>query len=71
MPFTVNIHTENDAFEGDPSPELARILRKIADDVENYQAKGMNYALFQTILDINGNDVGRYALLDFDEAIGL
>lgn len=64
--FTVNIDCGNDAFiEHDyptymsAGPELARILRKIADQVEG---GGIDYSWNQTIHDVNGNDVGRYAL---------
>lgn len=56
--FTVMISTDGAAFEDDPTPELARILRRIADDME----QGREYDMFQTIHDVNGNDVGRYAL---------
>jgi hypothetical protein len=30
----VTIHTGTDAFKPDPSPELARILREVADQIE-------------------------------------
>ncbi len=70
MNFHLNIHCDSAAFhdeiEGDFSPEveLARILRRIADEIvggkfsidENY---GTSY---ETIFDLNGNDVGRFAL---------
>ena len=63
--FTVKIDCGNAAFtEYDyptytsAAPELARILREIADQIE----AGRQYDFFQTIRDINGNDVGRYAL---------
>lgn len=68
MKFILNVSTDNAAFhrdtgeewEHDPGPELARILRKIADKVEHEPLE--TYTMFQTILDVNGNDVGRYAL---------
>ena len=63
--FTVKIDCGNAAFtEHDyptytsAAPELARILREIADQIE----AGRQYDFFQTIRDINGNDVGRYAI---------
>jgi hypothetical protein len=56
--FTVAVHTEGAAFAPDPGPELCRILRAIADRIEG----GDSYDTFRTILDVNGNDVGRYAL---------
>lgn len=64
--FTVKIDCGNAAFcEHDyptylsAGPELARILRQIADRVEG---GSIDYSWFQTIHDINDNDVGRYAL---------
>jgi hypothetical protein len=56
--FNLFIDTENDAFKPDPSPELARILRAIADRIES----GEFYGHYLTIRDTNGNDVGRFAL---------
>jgi hypothetical protein len=56
--FTLKVDTESAAFDDNPTPELVRILRSIADAIE----KGREYDMYQTILDVNGNDVGRYAL---------
>lgn len=64
--FTVKIECGNDAFTDEAgnvtndsaAPELARILREIADRIE----AGTDYGWFKTIHDVNGNDVGRYAL---------
>lgn len=54
--FTMHVELDNAAFEGDPKPELARILRHEADRME----RGDYYrGHSQTILDVNGNDVGR------------
>lgn len=58
MKFILNLSTDNAAFEDDS--EIPRILRKIADDID----AGKDIAMFQTIFDVNGNDVGRYALKD-------
>jgi hypothetical protein len=55
--FTVTISTDNAAFNPDPAPELARILRAIADRID----RGEDIRMYQTILDVNGNDVGRFA----------
>lgn len=54
--FVVNMTTDNAAFQDDPR-EIPRILRAIAQQIED----GRDYSMFQTILDANGNDVGRYA----------
>ena len=64
--FTLTIHTDNAAFLGDPGPEVARILRRTADRIAAGEATG----LFQTIFDINGNDVGRFKLGDVYAAEG-
>lgn len=58
MRFTLNLSTENSAFEPDPAPELARILRAVAERIE----RGDEIGQFLTIHDANGNDVGRFAL---------
>lgn len=57
--FRLTIRCGDDALagSGDDGRELARILREIADKVEG----GAPWA-YQTIRDINGNDVGRYSL---------
>ena len=57
MRFNLHIYTDNAAFEPDPAVETARILREVADRVE----KGDILSHYRTLLDINGNDVGRAA----------
>jgi hypothetical protein len=50
----ITIKTDNSAFEPDPNWELIRILREIADKLENeYSLEDIN------IMDINGNCVGK------------
>ena len=51
------IRTDNAAFQDgdDGAGELARILRAIADSVENGNREG-------TARDVNGNNVGRWSL---------
>lgn len=58
MRFLVNMTCDNAAFEADPTYEIGRILREVARQVEAGEATGF----FQTIHDINGNDVGRFKL---------
>jgi hypothetical protein len=56
--FKLNIKTGNAAFseeEGGPHLELARLLREVADRVENGEDHG-------SVMDINGNSVGRWTL---------
>jgi hypothetical protein len=55
--FTVTIETDNDAFTPDPRPELARILRRVADHIEAGLDAG-------TLADINGNTVGSFSLTE-------
>lgn len=61
----VKVDTNNDAFQADRCisedafrTEAARILRLIADHIELGEYTGK----FQTVFDINGNDVGRWKL---------
>jgi hypothetical protein len=57
--FVLNINCANDTFQPDARPEIARILRDVAAQLDN----GETADFFRTILDINGNDVGRFKLL--------
>lgn len=52
--YEVSIKTENFAFsEGNGSFEIARILRELADKIENHVPTNLVY-----LTDINGNKVG-------------
>lgn len=53
--FKVEIETGNAAFEDDRNMELARILRQIAERLENGEDAGR-------VLDINGNKVGSFEM---------
>lgn len=56
MKITITLITDNAAFEDDPG-EVARILRKLADDTEKYPpTPGDGLPLF----DVNGNRTGQY-----------
>ena len=60
--FRLTINTDNAAFEGqyqgdDHRFEVARILRDVADRLQ----RGEDFSFFETLRDINGNDVGRAA----------
>lgn len=61
--FRLYVNLESDAFADDPRPELARLLREIAARVETSHQE---IYWFQTILDVNGNDVGRFAIKPVD-----
>lgn len=56
--FTLSIHTDNAAFDGDDMrPELARILRAVADRIESGNVDAYtDYAA----KDVNGNTVGTF-----------
>ena len=53
--FRITMKTENAAFEDDRNMELARILRQIAERLENGEDAGR-------VLDINGNKVGSFEM---------
>lgn len=49
--LTISMNTENSAFEGNTEYEVARILREIADKIEQGHEP-------TKVMDINGNKVG-------------
>ena len=53
--FKIEIETGNAAFEDDRNMELARILRQIAERLENGENTGW-------VRDINGNKVGKFEI---------
>lgn len=62
--FKLNINCGNDAFDnGNREHEIVRILREVANQIED---GAVDIEYFQTIRDINGNDVGRFALKPSD-----
>jgi hypothetical protein len=61
--LTIVIKTENDAFAGNPSHECARILRQLADKME--ESGLFQVGLYRQLLDINGNVVG---LMEIEDA---
>lgn len=50
--ITITIDTDNAAFEGEPAYEIARILRKLADQ---FETEGVPP---EKIYDLNGNACG-------------
>lgn len=70
MTFTLVINTDNAAFHDEDGNDIdsrlqqnietARILREVAERLEDFQS----FETFQTLRDINGNDVGRAAFKD-------
>lgn len=56
MTLKIEINMDNAAFEPDSGTEAARILRKLAADIDGY-----NYPVdkaLRRLLDVNGNAVG-------------
>ena len=53
--FELSVDTGNAAFDPAPGDELARILRRVADELEDGHTSG-------TVRDHNGNTVGRWEL---------
>ena len=64
MEFKLHVNLDNaafnDEFTGEPAQgyELARILRSLADYVENFYPDTLD-GFERNILDVNGNRVGR------------
>ena len=56
--LTVEIETNNAAFEDNCPQETARILRDLADRIENGLGSGQDSG---ALLDINGNRVGNWS----------
>lgn len=56
--FRLAFATDNAAFDDDARPEIVRILREIAAEIESNEPD----ELFpnRTIRDVNGNDIGRF-----------
>jgi hypothetical protein len=60
--LTIEMNLDNAAFEGDPAPEITRILRQLADKIEER-------GIYDEILlrDINGNRVGKAVIVMDDD----
>lgn len=56
MRFKINIETDNAALADDGESEIVRILRKIANRIEEGERDGL-------VHDINGNRVGHWDVL--------
>lgn len=68
MKFILNFDMNGAAFdEGNAAMETARILRKVAAEIESgFDVPGH----FQTVRDVNGNRVGQYAAKPDDYSAG-
>ena len=58
MEFTVKFNMDNAAFTDYPEAEVSRILNKAIDQVNSGNMEGLS------IVDINGNKVGRWDITD-------
>lgn len=55
---TIKINTDNSAFGTNPSPEVVRILRELASNIEAHGLEGLT-RMTKTLLDANGNSTGK------------
>lgn len=60
--LTLTINLDNDAFQPDAAPEIARLLRGAADYVERRGADVIQCGRVAGLHDINGNLVGSYTI---------
>jgi hypothetical protein len=59
--FKLNINMENDTFVENPSEEVARILRDLADRIKGHSNFSKGHS--QPLRDINGNTVGGFDII--------
>jgi|TARA_B100000809_G_C14746132_1_gene390381 hypothetical protein len=65
MKAEIGISLNNDAFQGN-GQELARVLRNLAQDVEDYNIH--NLGCFIGIADMNGNTVGTFEIVEDEKS---
>lgn len=58
MKFSLEIDCNNAAFEGDPTAEIARLLRAVADAVPSIGIGGRRLRNELPLFDADGNRVG-------------
>lgn len=66
MRYQIEIRTDNDAFYPEPDPELARILRRLADRIETASPDELTDSI--RLMDYNGNSVGTARLTEKEES---
>ena len=59
--FTFEIECNNGAFDGSAVEEVARLLRKVADEIQPTLPTGVCYI----VRDTNGNTVGHYSMDEY------
>jgi hypothetical protein len=62
--LSLNIETENDAFQGNEAEEVARILETLA---ARLRSEGSLPSGIWPLFDLNGNRVGLFALVPDDK----
>lgn len=60
--FTLKFDTDNAAFDDDRNGEIVRILLSTAAKIESHGLSGF----YETVRDVNGNGIGRFALKNSD-----
>lgn len=60
--FNLKFDTDNAALDDDRDGEIVRILHSVASQIE---ADGLS-GFYETVRDINGNDIGRFSIKDDD-----
>lgn len=61
--FVLTVSLDNDAFTGDATPELVRILSDVAGKLESWGADNYRNST-GSIVDVNGNRVGGFVVRD-------
>ena len=64
--FTLTIHTGNAAFSDEPDLEIARILQRLADDINNGRIN-LAHDTPERVRDINGNAVGLVRFIEEED----
>lgn len=64
MKIKIEITCDNAAFDDQPGLEVARLLRKLADGIEQYPDADDFLDVSTRLLDINGNHVGNATVSD-------
>ena len=67
MKATLQVHMGNAAFGERPATELARILRNMAQDVDEHCLQYAGDAVFA--IDINGNSVGKLEIVEDNKKV--
>ena len=67
MKATLQINMDNAAFGERPATELARILRNMAQDVDEHCLQYAGDAVFA--IDINGNSVGKLEIVEDNKKV--